>query len=119
MVGVVAFVVPALVIVAVAVAIVASQQQARSRVRTNFGMKGATAAAFVDSYVTEESHQEIDAATAYLSGPSVSPAQCAVVNRVLGFTNATLLDAQGRVLDSAPATAGAAGATVSSPYLVR
>lgn len=99
-----------------ATGIVLTQQQAKSRLKSNFALRVQSSAQFVATYLAEQASREREAATRFLAAPQVSPARFRVVAGSLGSAGAILLDARGRVLDAVPSHALRIGAPLAARY---
>jgi diguanylate cyclase (GGDEF)-like protein len=99
-----------------ATGIVLTQQQAKSRLKSNFALRVQSSAQFVATYLSQQASREREAATRFLAAPQVSPARFRVVAGSLGSAGAVLLDAKGRVLDAVPSHALRIGAPLAARY---
>lgn len=106
-----------LVLLAVlATGIALTQQQAKSRLKSNFALRVQSSAQFVATYLSEQASREREAATRFLAAPQVSLARFRVVAGSLGSAGAVLLDADGRVLDAVPSHALSIGSPLAAHF---
>jgi diguanylate cyclase (GGDEF)-like protein len=106
----------AIVIGTLAVGIVLTQQQSRSRLLATFGLRGASSATFVSTFLSQQAEREKDAAQQLLSGPRVSAEHFRVLDAAFGSSAAMLLDSSGRVLAVAPADPALLGKSIAARY---
>lgn len=99
-----------------ALAILSSQRGARSRLVSNFRLRGTTSATFVSTYLSQEEAREMHTASRYLSARRVSPTRFNVVVSTLGSEAAVLLDSAGRVLNVVPSSPSLVGKRIAARY---
>jgi diguanylate cyclase (GGDEF)-like protein len=93
-----------------------TQQQAKSRLKSNFALRVESSAQFVATYLSEQASREHEAATRFLAASRVSPARFRVVAGSLGSAGAVLLDGGGRLLDAVPSHALPIGSPLAARY---
>jgi diguanylate cyclase (GGDEF)-like protein len=91
-----------------------SQAAVHDGIVERWDSRTALAAGFVDTYVDQLFHAEHDVAVTNLSGSSTGAFDTVV--RSFGFTNAVLLDDQGRVLQVFPAKPALIGVPIAATY---
>lgn len=96
--------------------IVFSQQQAKTRINTNFSMRAASSATVVSTYLSQQAGRERQDAAEFLAGRHVSARRFAIVVGAFGSQAAVLLDATGRLLDVVPAKPSLLGQPLASHY---
>jgi diguanylate cyclase (GGDEF)-like protein len=96
--------------------IVFSQQQSKTRMNANFGMRAASSATVVSTYLTQQAAREQQDAAEFLAGRHVSRQRFAIVVGAFGSQAAVLLDAEGRLLDVVPNEPSLLGRPIASRY---
>jgi diguanylate cyclase (GGDEF)-like protein len=105
-----------LVLGSLAAGIVLSWQQSRARLVTNFGLRGATSADFVSTFLTQEASRGRATAEEDLAGARVSAARFTLVSSAFGSHHAVLLDSAGRVLATVPTDKASLGKSIAEGY---
>jgi diguanylate cyclase (GGDEF)-like protein len=93
-----------------------AQAKSRHDLDQRFGVRGTTAAGFIDSYTGYILGRERTTAETRLDAKVVTDAQFHEFLSVLGFGPAVLLDAHGRAIDVAPRKAALIGTDIGSRY---
>ena len=96
--------------------IVFSQQQSKARMNTNFGMRAASSATVVSTYLTQQAAREQQDGLEFLAARHVSRQRFAIVVGAFGSQAAVLLDAKGRLLDVVPAKPSLLDQPIASRY---
>ncbi len=104
------------VLVLLGAGIVISRQESKAQIRANLGLRAASSATFVSTFVTQQAKREQEAAKAFLSGPRVSAERFRVLVAEFGSHTAVLLDRSGRVLDTVPSDKKLLGAPIAARY---
>jgi diguanylate cyclase (GGDEF)-like protein len=104
-----------IVIGAIAVTLNGAQARNRSGLSTRFAARGALAAGFVSTYVTQLLGRESAVASATLTGPAPTAAFNSDV-AAFAFPAAVLLDSNGRVLAVAPSAPALVGQAIAGRY---
>lgn len=105
-----------LLLAALAVAIVASERQSRSQIVDTFGLRGATSARFISTYLDEQAMREQQTAERTLSGRHVSGERFRVVVAAFGSDAAGLVDRGGRLLAIVPGSRKLLGLPIANRY---
>jgi diguanylate cyclase (GGDEF)-like protein len=114
--SVLAVVLLAVLVATLAVGIVLTQRQSRSRILSNFAMRGTTSATFVSTFLSQQADSEAEAARRFLSAPHVTPERFQTVVAAFGSGSALLLDSAGRLLDVVPADRSLLGEPIAARY---
>ncbi len=99
-----------------ATAIVSSQEQSRKQIRTNFGLRAASSATLVSTYLTEQAQREQRTATRFLSEAHVSANRFDLVVSAFGGVAAGLLDNHGRLIGVVPSSPKLIGQQFATRY---
>jgi diguanylate cyclase (GGDEF)-like protein len=105
-----------LVMGALAAAIVVSERRSRSQIVQTFGLRGATSAGFISTFVTEQAARQQQTAEFTLSARHVSAERFRVVVAAFGSDAAGLLDPTGRLLAIVPSTNRLLGVSLANRF---
>jgi diguanylate cyclase (GGDEF)-like protein len=96
--------------------ILLSERDSRAQIVGAFGLRGASSATFVSTFITQQAERESQAAMQFLSARRVSAERFRVLVAEFGSHAAVLLDRSGRVLDVVPADEALLGSSIAGRY---
>lgn len=105
-----------IVLGALGVFIARSQQEGRSRVISNFKLRGSASATLVSTYIAQQAERQRITAEHLMSGALVGASRFRTVTDAFGAQGAVLLDHRGVVLNVTPARAGRIGESLLNAY---